>query len=319
MALAWTVGLGLLAWLLQRLPWHDALAAMQRPEWHTWAWVLAALLFSYGLRGARLQVVLGLDDAPSTPASAPRRWLGLRLDALRVILMHNAAVNLLPMRAGELSFPWLAARELNMPLPRAVACLVWMRVQDLIVLAWLGLLVWPGLPLWLRTVGVLGLLAAGGLLTWLSAQADRRDAAGAWWSRWQSALAEHAHHRPAAWALTVANWVIKLAAGATLLSAITGSAWLTAWAGALGGELAAVVPLQGPAGFGTYEAGVWAAMAWLSPPTDPARDHAIVAALALHACFLVCATLAGLTAWLLRPAGAPTLSEAARAAGPLSS
>ncbi|HEX9307695.1 MAG TPA: hypothetical protein VF894_09410, partial [Anaeromyxobacter sp.] len=31
--------------------------------------------------------------------------------------------------------------------------------------------------------------------------------------------------------------------------------------GALGGELAGVLPVQGPAGLGTYEAGVWAGAA----------------------------------------------------------
>ena len=113
-----------------------------------WLLTLGGLLTSYGLRAARLQVVMDLDAAAPTQTptqrQAPRRWLGLRTDALRVILMHNAAVNLLPMRAGELSFPWLASRELGMPVSRAIACLLWMRMQDLAVLLLLGLLVWPG-------------------------------------------------------------------------------------------------------------------------------------------------------------------------------
>ncbi len=325
MAVAWTVGLGLLAWLLHRLPWQSAAEALRRPAAWVWLSVLAALLLSYGLRGARLQVVMGLTEPDTTgkPRHPGRTLLGLRLDALRVILMHNAAVNLLPMRAGELSFPWLASRELNMPLPRAVSCLVWMRVQDLMVLAWLGLLVWPGMPLWLRGLGLVALLAAGAGLTALSRLAARPASQGpqAWWQRWQGALAEHAHHRPAAWALTLSNWVVKLSAGAMLLSAITGANWLTAWSGALGGELAAVVPLQGPAGFGTYEAGVWAAMALLRPPGDPALAQAVVGALCLHACFLVCASLAGVGAWLLRLPATPTSTSSPTAAsrpGPLS-
>ncbi len=326
MVLAWVFGLGLLAWLLHRLPWQSAWAALQRPTASIWLLVLAALMLSYAFRGARLQVVMGLADQ----GRPSRSLLGLRFDALRVILMHNAAVNLLPMRAGELSFPWLASQELQMPLPRAVACLVWMRVQDLMVLAWLGLLVWPGLPLWLRGTGIGALILGGASVTWLSHLAARPHAAGSRWARlakWQSALSERAHHRPAAWALTFANWVIKLSAGATLLAAITGATWLTAWAGALGGELAAVVPLQGPAGFGTYEAGVWAAMAWLSPALpaapnaapEPALALAVTGALCLHACFLVCATIAGLLAWLMRPAGARATPGSPQAAEPLSS
>jgi Lysylphosphatidylglycerol synthase TM region len=298
MALAWALSLGLLGWLLHAMPWATAWEALQRPAISTWLWVIAALLSSYGLRGARLQVVMGLTEA----AQGGRSVMGLRLDALRVILMHNAAVNLLPMRAGELSFPWLASQELKMPLARAVSCLVWMRVQDLVVLAWLGLLVWPGLPWWLRALGALALILGGLALTRVSRLVSRSPASDSRWAKWRAALSEHAHHRPAAWALSLSNWVIKLSAGATLLAAITAAPWLTSWAGALGGELAAIVPVQGPAGFGTYEAGVWAAMAWLSPAQDPALALAVTGALCLHACFLICATIAGLLAWWMRPA-----------------
>jgi hypothetical protein len=117
--------------------------------------------------------------------------------------------------------------------------------------------------------------------------------------RLQSALLEPSHHRPAAWGLTLANWALKLAAGATLLSAISQTAWPVAWAGALGGELAAIFPLQGPAGFGTYEAGVWAGMAALLERQSPLLSHVVGAALALHVCFLICAVCAAGVAALL--------------------
>ncbi len=306
MALAWTLGLALLGWLLHSTPLDEALAALARPSLLTWALTLLGLLGSYGLRSARLQVVLDLD----AHHQAARRWLGLRTDALRVILMHNAAVNLLPMRAGELSFPWLAARELHYPVPRAVACLLWMRLQDLSVLVLLGLLLWPGLPLGWRGAGLLALVLGWvaltqGLQRWFAGHPQDIDESAAGWrghlSRLRHALLEPAHHRPTAWLLTLANWALKLAAGAWLLSAITGATWVQAWAGALGGELAAIVPLQGPAGFGTYEAGVWVGMATGLPAGSPALSQAISAALALHLCFLLCAVLAGLTAlWLSR-------------------
>ena len=324
LTVAWVAGLALLAWLLQHTPWHEAQAAMARPSLLTWALTLLGLIGSYGLRAARLQVVLDLD----AHHQAASRWLGLRTDALRVVLMHNAAVNLLPMRAGELSFPWLAARELGHPVPRAVVCLVWMRLQDLSVLAVLGLLLWPGVPLSWRigglTLVVLGWVAlTQGIRRWfagasgdaaaaadVAGAADAAEAAHGWrgqLTRLRLALQEPAHHRPAAWLLTLANWSVKLASGAALLDAITGAGFIQAWAGALGGELAAIVPLQGPAGFGTYEAGVWVGMAkGLVGRADGAlpglTQGAIVsAALALHLCFLLCAVLAGLVAmWLSR-------------------
>lgn len=312
MGLAWVLGLALLGWLLHKTPLHEAQAALARPTALTWVVTLLGLLGSYGLRAARLQVVLDLD----AHHSAASRWLGLRTDALRVILMHNAAVNLLPMRAGELSFPWLASRQLGYPVPRAVVCLMWMRLQDLSVLALLGLLLWPGLPMAWRGAGLAALVLGWVVLTqglkrWFEGHPQDIDEAAKGWrgqlSRLRHALMEPAHHRPAAWLLTLANWALKLAAGAGLLAAITDAGFMHAWAGALGGELAAIVPLQGPAGFGTYEAGVWVGMAHgipdLSTGAVAPLPQIISAALALHLCFLLCAVLAGLVAlWLSRTA-----------------
>lgn len=311
--LAWGLGLGLLAWLLSHTPFEQVLQALQRPDWTTWVLTIGGLLISYVLRAARLQVVLNLEGH----RRAPHRWLGVRTDALRVILMHNAAINLLPMRAGELSFPWLASRELGMPVARAVACLLWMRLQDVIVLVVLGVLLWPGLPAWLR-LGALVSMGLGWLLlarisrAWFARTAGPEPRAGKLASlmqKLQEALLEPEHHHPLAWLATLANWSLKLAAGAFLLSAVSTAPWLTAWAGALGGELAAIVPLQGPAGFGTYEAGVWAGMAAHLPPQSPTLAHAVSAALALHVCFLLCAVLAGALASVLTWANRPRLRQ----------
>ena len=59
-----------------------------------------------------------------------------------------------------------------------------------------------------------------------------------------------------------------------------------------------MVPVQGPAGFGTYEAGVWAGLALGAPPSAPFMALAVPAELALHLCFLLCAVVAGALAWL---------------------
>jgi hypothetical protein len=213
-----------------------------------------------------------------------------------------------------------------MPLTRSVACLMWMRIQDLLVLLALGLLVWPGLPQWWRLGGLLAMLAGWKLMglmvkQWWARHSTRPSPSQTGWraravslmERLQHALLEPEHHHPLAWALTLANWSVKLAAGACLLSAVSGAPWLSAWAGALGGELIAIVPLQGPAGFGTYEAGVWAGIA-ASPAAhamggEQILEHTVTAALALHACFLLCAVLAGAGAAALSRAGKPALGH----------
>ncbi len=319
-ALAWLVGVGLLAWLLSHVPLDTVRDALRAPSALVWAGTLLGLLLSYLMRAARLQVVMGLSERLNdhSPAGAPpRRALGLRLDALRVILMHNAAVNLLPMRAGELSFPWLASTQLRMPLAQAVASLLWMRLQDLAVLLALGLLLWPGLPMVWRAAGlallVLGWFAGLKLLALLQASDNTATASTSKWrqllQRLHEALTDPHHHRPAAWGFTWANWAIKLTAGALLLSSITQSTLGAGWAGALGGELAAIVPIQGPAGFGTYEAGVWAGFALSTPAGALAQGHAVAAALALHLCFLLCAVAAGALAWATPSWSSPRLPD----------
>jgi hypothetical protein len=322
-ALVWLVGVGLMAWLLWHVPFETVKQALAKPTPGVWLSTLSGLVISYLLRAARLQVVMGL--APDTGA---RHWLGLRLDALRVILMHNAAVNLLPMRAGELSFPYLASRLLHMPLNRAVASLMWMRLQDLAVLLSLGLLCWPTLPWAWRLAGlatiVLGWQAGIRLLDWLYQRLQTREtgagtphtrAKPAWQQllgRFHEALLEPHHHHWSTWAFTWANWGTKLLAGAWLMSHICDADLAQAWSGALGGELAAVVPLQGPAGFGTYEAGVWAGLHLSSAPTGLGASGihmnlAVPAALALHLCFLLCAVLAGAGAWIIQSASSAGL------------
>jgi hypothetical protein len=76
--------------------------------------------------------------------------------------------------------------------------------------------------------------------------------------RFRTAWLMHRNDR-AGWALCAANWLLKLAVFALLLHALAPLDFAAALRGALGGELASVLPLQGPAGVGTYEAGVWAA------------------------------------------------------------
>jgi len=58
---AWGLGAGLLAWLLSHTPVSQVRDALARPGMGTWALTLGGLLLSYGLRAARLQVVLDLD------------------------------------------------------------------------------------------------------------------------------------------------------------------------------------------------------------------------------------------------------------------
>jgi len=98
---------------------------------------------------------------------------------------------------------------------------------------------------------------------------------------------------------TIANWSVKLVAEAWLLTlalgpdADTGGAAL----GAIGAELAAILPVQGVAGFGTFEAGAAALMATQSVPMTSGLEAALV----LHAVVLALALIAGGLGAMLLP------------------
>ena len=109
------------------------------------------------------------------------------------------------------------------------------------------------------------------------------------------ALADSARHARIGWLWTLANWSIKLAVQAWLLAQILTAPLAAGGAGALGAELAAILPIQGVAGFGSYEAGAAAAML----PSGIAFAGGLQAALVLHLFVLASALTAAALAWLM--------------------
>ena len=241
-----------------------------------WGWCAAAagLVASYLLRALRLQAEWG-----------PR--VGTRfVDCLHLMLVHNAAVNLLPMRAGEAGYPWLLQRRFGVPILESSASLLRLRVQDLLLLALLAIaLLVPHGP-WLALVAALAIVAGWRALapTLVSAAGTRAadDKLAALSRTALRALLAPAASPSAArtsWLCAAANWAVKIVAIGGLLAALAGLALPSGVRGALGGELAALLPLQGPAGLGSYEGAVWATVA-LHDRSAPAQLG--LAALAVH-------------------------------------
>jgi hypothetical protein len=231
-------------------------------------------------------------------ARATRLWLEWRTVSnlnlgtlLAVAVQHNAAVHLLPMRAGEVAFPLLMKRHAGAGLTDSALSLATLRLQDLAtVMALAVLLLWPGL-------GSLGLLlaAVAGLLllqprlqSWHPqhpklarlAEALRRSRAG-----------------HVGWLMCFISWSLKIGVVAMLLGQLTGLPMLTALRGGLGGELSAGMPVQGPAQFGAYEASmVGAVMLDTGASIDVAAMTA--AAFVVHLFIFLVACLAGLIGWI---------------------
>src|SRR5262245_21095007 len=51
---------------------------------------------------------------------------------LRIVLIHNAMVNVVPFRGGEFAFPLLLRSTFGIGLPRCVTSLLWFRMQDML-------------------------------------------------------------------------------------------------------------------------------------------------------------------------------------------
>ena len=125
----------LLAWVTRGVDLERFASSLRPAPWWAWTAAAAGLALSYLLRALRIHAELGARHAVTVA------------QCLEVMLVHNAAVNLLPMRGGEAAYPWLAHRRLGVPVSQGIASLVWMRVQDALVLGLAVIALFPGLGL----------------------------------------------------------------------------------------------------------------------------------------------------------------------------
>ncbi len=283
------LALALLAWLIADRRWQSVGTALFALPGHIWGLALAGMGLSYLLRAIRVY------EEFRQPGQK-RFWL-----CVRIVLVHNAWVNVLPFRSGEAAFPILLRRYFGTPLPQALISLFWFRLQDAFVVAGAACLLLPGLPTFVRGAGLLGLgLCAWALPSWARKVKIGQEAQGGWRQKFEkvrAALAHSTKHARWGWVWTVGNWSIKLAVQATLLAGLLHSAWPLGATGALGAELAAILPIQGVAGFGTYEAGAAAALR----AGGVLFEAGLQAALGLHLFMIASAVSAGALASLFVP------------------
>lgn len=279
-AIAVLLTLALFAWLVGDARWREIAAAFARLTPGMLAVGVAGFALSYLLRAGRVYDEFRAEARGRFPS------------CLRIVLIHNALVNVVPFRGGEAAFPVLLQRTFGTPLGRSIASLFWFRLQDALVVGGLAILVWPGLPWPLRAVGMIGLVAfAWYLPRWARAPHDWANGRplAAKLAKLRDAFAESTRHGRFGWLWTVSSWSVKLAVQAWLLAALLPAALSVGAAGALGAELAAVLPVQGVAGFGTYEAAAAAALL----PSGIAFERGLQVALVLHLFVIACALSAG--------------------------
>lgn len=252
-----------LGWMLRQVDWQQAGATWSKVPAYVWLLSALGLASSHLLRAGRVRA----------------EWRGqLRMgwrEAWGLMVRHSAWVVLVPMRGGEAIYVWALHRQGGVPLRQAGLSLLRLRLQDMAVLAVLALALFaPFAWFWRLLLLATMLVAAIWLLpaVWFivqerairrSGESGRQLPAPAW----------------ASWAYAVSNWIVKLAAIAWPLLSLLPVDFDAALKGATGGELAAALPVQPPAGFGPYEAGVIAAIR--STAAAPWSEIAL-AALVVH-------------------------------------
>lgn len=281
------VALILFAWLASSSAANVAFANLSGLSWPLLALLFITQSLSYLCRAGRLFCQLNA-----------RVSLGFA-GYLRISLLHNMSVNVLPFRGGEVTLPVMLQRA-GLSLSEAIATLVWLRVQDAIVLAVLALALWPGLPVTLRLIGTITLLFS----FFLGTRLPRQEAVQLPESRWKArigatirAISPVFDAPITSWSWSICNWTCKLLGLTILLAALGGLSQLDAAGGVLGGELSALLPIQGVAGFGTYEAGI----AFVIEPSPSKWQPLLAAAFALHCVTLLLALIAGGLAWFFLP------------------
>jgi uncharacterized membrane protein YbhN (UPF0104 family) len=261
-------------WLFTRLPLADLAAQWQALPLDLLLAALAGQFLSYALRAQRVRAVLpGMSAAP-LPA------------CLRVVLLHNAANLLLPMRSGEASFPLLLKQRFGISASAAVGALVWLRIADLSVLCAVGLAAVASAGGIARLGLAVGLALFLGMslpfFAWLAARVARRLDVHGRFDKFLLAAPESLWLATRSVLITWACWLPKLAALGFVLAALAQAPLALGLLGVIGGDLSTVLPVHAPGGVGSYEAGVLA----LVLPQTPIDAHWVGAAINLHALLL---------------------------------
>jgi uncharacterized membrane protein YbhN (UPF0104 family) len=283
---------GLIVAVAQAVGWSQLLAPWRELAPGLLLAALALSLLSYLLRAVRVYDLF-------------RYRLGGRFRAvLRLSILHNVANNLLPMRAGEMVFPWLMQRHFGFGFGGSLAALVWIRLLDLHFLALTGFFV-----LHLREPSGLWLLGALlwlGLMPLIPRAARRFPRAGRGViGRLSRGMADAAP--PSAplvsrlYLWTALSWVCKLTAFAVVLRHFLPLELWRLLVGVLGAELSSVLPFHGIAGSGSYELAAVAALL----PFGVSAEAALAGAVNLHLFLLGVTLLLGLGALAL-PVGSTT-------------
>lgn len=289
-AVKWSLGgvllLALAWWIDRTIGWRALLAPWRELSWQHLSVLVGLVALSYLTRAARL------FDLYRVRLPAPFMLY------LRINVLHTTVLNLMPMRSGETAFPLLMKHHLGERYRDSLANLLWLRVADLWILLWVGLVAFAldGRPLlWLPV-----LLAALMPLT-MHPLRRRIMRAGA-----SNRLVKFAgflvgglpdrfvvYLRLLGW--TLATWSLKLAAFVSVAAHFAEAPAIALVPGVIAAEISSALPVHGIAGFGSYEL----AMVLGSSASSLDVDTLLMAAVNLHLFVLACTLVFGAVALLI--------------------
>ena len=269
-----------MGWMLRNVSWDIAIAAWQAVPIYVWCLSAIGLVLSHVLRAGRIRA--------EWHETLNMKWR----EAWGLMVRHSAWVVLIPMRGGEAIYVWVLHRQGGVSIRAASISLIKLRIQDMAVLGCLALAVFApistmqsvllGLALIAFAIWILPLVWHWLLHHFLMKKGETPFQAPA----------------PAieSWLYAVSNWIVKACAIAWPMWIMLPVDFRTALHGAIGGELAATLPMQPPAGFGPYEAGVIFGVQWIG---GIPWSHIAAAALAVHLLALGVTTGSAALAYLL--------------------
>jgi len=286
---AFVVSLLFIAWfvyLLNQTTFDYYNTLLEFPSW-LGCFVFFGLPITYLLRGWR--VAYEFRDYPELTL----------LKSIQVVLWHNASVNFLPFRSGEVAFPILLHRIAQVPMVRAVASLMHLRMQDASTVLLLAIAFWPNLEgstRLLMSLTLLGLLI--GFYRWLKAPANWQNSSFVikrYLSSLRLAMATGNPNPLQSWLLTLSNWLIKISVQAALYCVLAKIDLFAGVLATISSEVSAFSPLQGIAGIGTFEVSSALAMYADGVPWDKGIQIAAI----VHLIMLCSAFFWTTMGWLL--------------------
>jgi hypothetical protein len=280
------LAVAIMAWMLRAVDWEVAFGAWQRVPPYIWLVSAIGLAASHLLRAGRVRA----------------EWrdtlnMGWR-EAWGLMVRHSAWVVLVPMRGGEAIYVWVLHRQGGISIRAASISLLRLRVQDMVVLGGLSVALFAPFSLEISlALAVVMMALAMWILplcwTWLMYRMSRKEGAEPFQApppAWES------------WIYAISNWILKACAIAWPLWVMLPIDFRTALHGSVGGELAATLPLQPPAGFGPYEGGVIFGIQWSAAlPWQEIAATALAVHLLALAVTVGSATVARVLGWSQKP------------------